>query len=74
MSLDAPTASIQAEVPPPKSSEDRITIKLTGILVDWLLELEPETYGKFVVLEKGVRTLYLIVTKAIYGMLIVLVL
>ena len=74
MSLDVPNAYIQAAIPTPKSGEDRITMKLTGILVYWLLELEPDTYKKYVVIEKGVRTLYLIVSKAIYGMLIASVL
>ena len=74
MLLDVPSVYIQADVPTPRSGQDRITMKLTGILVDWLLELEPDTYGKYVVMENGVRTLYLIVTKAIYGMLIASVL
>ena len=74
MSLDVPNAYIQAEVPPPRSGEDCITMKLTGILVEWLLELEPEVYANYVVMEKGVKTLYLIVTKVIYGMLIASVL
>ena len=39
VSLDLPNTYIQGEVPQPRSREDRITMKLTGILVDWLLEL-----------------------------------
>ena len=31
------------------------------------MEIEPETYSKYVVMENGVKTLYLIVAKAIYG-------
>ena len=74
MTLDVPNAYIQAAVPAPDEGEDRITMKLTGILVNWLLELEPDTYSKYVVMEKGVRTLYLIVAEAIYSMLIASVL
>ena len=40
-------------------------MKITGILVDWLVEIEPKTYLKYVVMENGVKTLYLIVAKAI---------
>ena len=39
-----------------------------------MLDIEPDAYKNFVVLEKGVRTLYVVVTKAIYGMLIASVL
>ena len=74
MTLDVPNAYIQADVPQPKDGRDRITVKLTGILVNWLLELEPDTYKKYVVVEKGVRTLYLTRTKVIYGILIASVL
>ena len=70
MSVDIPNAYIQADVPIPETGQDRITMKITGLLVDWLVEIEPETYAKYVVIEKGVKTLYLIVTKAIYGILV----
>ena len=49
-------------------------MKITGLLVEWLMEIEPETYTKYVVMERGVTTLYLIVIKAIYGMLVASVL
>ena len=49
-------------------------MKITRLLVKWLVEIEPKTYANYVVMEKGVKTLYLIVTKAIYGMLVASVL
>ena len=73
MSVDIPNAYIQADVPI-ESGQDRITMKITGVLVDWLVEIEPETYAKYVVFENGEKTIYLIVTKAIYGMLVASVL
>ena len=74
MSVDIPNAYIQASIPERKNGEDRIVMKLTGILVEWMLEIEPETYKGYVVMEKGVKTLYVVVTKAIYCMLIASVL
>ena len=74
MSVELPNAYIQADVPLPKDGGDHITIKIIGILVDWLVEIEPKTCAKYVIMENGVKTLYLIVAKAIYGMLVALVL
>ena len=44
-------------------------MKVQGMLVDWLVEVKPD-YARFVVFENGTKTLYLVVLKAIYGMLI----
>ena len=74
MIVNIPNAYIQADVPVAKEGQDRITMKIMGLLVEWLVEIEPETYSKYVVMEKGVKTLYLIVTKVIYGMLVASVL
>ena len=68
MSLDIPNAYIQAELPKQKKGE-RIVMKVRGELVDWLCQIDPVEYLPFVIVEKGVRVLYLLVTKAIYGML-----
>ena len=68
MSLDIPNAYIQACVPKqPKGN--RVVMKVRGQLVDWLVELDPASYLPFVVYERGVKVLYLLVEKAIYGML-----
>ena len=70
MTVDIPNAYIQADVPVAKEGQDRIMMKIAGLLVKWLVEIKPKTYAKYVVMQKGVKTLYLIVTKAIYGMLV----
>ena len=44
-------------------------MKITGVLVDLLVELNPELYGKYVVYENGRKVLYVVVLRAIYGML-----
>ncbi len=66
--VDVPNAFIQATVKY-KPNQEWITMKVQGALVDMLIELEPDVYRPCVVYEKGVKTLYLIVLRAIYGML-----
>jgi hypothetical protein len=70
MSADIPNAFIQTAMPVIKEGEDRVIMKLTGILLDLLVELSPELYGPYVVLESGKRVLYLQVLRALYGMLV----
>ena len=45
-------------------------MKITGVLVDMLLELDSETYIKHVVFENGKKVIYVVVLRAIYGMLV----
>jgi hypothetical protein len=49
--------------------EDRVVMKITGVLVDMLVDINPELYGPAVVLENHKKVLYVEVLKAIYGML-----
>jgi len=69
MTADIPNAFIQAELPPPKEGEDGVVMKITGVLVDLLVDMSPEIYGPYVVLEKGRKVLYVRVLRALYGML-----
>ena len=69
MMADVPNAFIQAEMPTPKEGEERVYMKITGVLVDLLVQLNPEEYGKHVVCENGKRVLYVQVLRALYGML-----
>merc|ERR1712155_143880 len=57
MSADIPNAFIQAKLER-KSSDERVIMKITGKLVEWLVELSPETYQRFVVEERGKKVLY----------------
>ncbi len=70
MSADVPNAFIQAFLPDIKDGEERVIMKITGVLVDLLVEMEPETYGPYVVYENGQKVLYVQVLKALYGMLV----
>ena len=39
MTLDIPNAYIQTEMPNVKDGEERVIMKVQGVLVDWLLEV-----------------------------------
>jgi hypothetical protein len=70
MSADIPNAFIQANMPETKNGEERVIMKITGMLVDLLVEIDPARYGPYVVYEKGVKTLSVQVLRALYRMLI----
>jgi hypothetical protein len=70
MTGDVPNAFIQAKMPEPKPGEDRVILKMTGVIVDLMVAVSPERYASFVVYENGVKTLYLVVLRGLYGMLI----
>ena len=69
MTCDIPNAFIQALMPEVKDGEERVMMKITGVLVDMLVELSPELYGPHVVYERNRKVLYVQVIRAIYGML-----
>jgi hypothetical protein len=45
-------------------------MKVTGVLVNLVIEIDPAKYSPFVVFENGTRTLYVELLRALYGMLI----
>ncbi|KAL7565950.1 hypothetical protein ACA910_008408 [Epithemia clementina (nom. ined.)] len=69
MIADIPNAFIQTPMPKANKGE-RVIMKIRGSLVDMLVEMSPEIYQEHVVIEAGNKILYVIVTKAIYGMLV----
>jgi hypothetical protein len=70
MTCDIPNAFIQAEIPEVEPGEERVMMKITGVLVDMLVEINPTLYGPHVVYEKRGKVLYVQVLRAIYGMLL----
>ena len=58
MTADVPNVSIQVPMPAVKPGEDRVMMKNTGVLVDTLVQLNPEVYGPCVVIETGRTVLY----------------
>ena len=70
MTMDIPNAFIQTEIPQPKNGDDRVIMKITGELVDLLIKLSPCTYEGYVVYENQRKVIYVVVLRAIYGMLV----
>jgi hypothetical protein len=69
MTCNIPNAFIQAYLPKKGPGEDRAVMKITGVLADMLVDINPESYGPAIVLENQKKVLYVEVLKAIYGML-----
>jgi hypothetical protein len=72
MTCNVPNAFIQALMPEAKDGNERVMMKIIGVLVDMLVELKnPELYGSYVVYERNRqnKVLYVQVMRAIYGML-----
>ncbi|CAJ1939620.1 unnamed protein product [Cylindrotheca closterium] len=55
-------------MPEAKEGEDRVYMKITGMMVQILIDMAPE-YREYVVLENGKRVIYVRVLRAIYGIL-----
>jgi len=70
MTGDIPNAFIQALMPELGPGEERVIMKITGVLVDLMVEISPEIYGPYVVYKNGRKVLYVQVIRALYGMLI----
>jgi hypothetical protein len=68
MTCDIPNTFIQALLPKKDPGEGGVVMKITGVLVDMLVNINPELYGPAVVLENQKKVLYVEVLKAIYGM------
>jgi hypothetical protein len=69
MTYDIPNAFIQAYLPKKEPGENRVVMEITGVLVDMLVNINPELYGPAIVLENGKKVIYVEVLKTIYGML-----
>jgi hypothetical protein len=69
MMCDIPNAFIQVCLPKKEPGEGRVVMKITGVLVNMLVDINSELYGRAVVWENRKKVLYVEVLKAIYGML-----
>jgi hypothetical protein len=70
MSCDIPNAFIQTKLPNVENADERVIMKITGVLVDLLVKISPEVYGPYVVMDKHRRVLYVQVLRGLYGMLV----
>jgi hypothetical protein len=69
MTCNILNAFIQALLLKKDPGEDRVVMKVTGVLVDMLVNINPKLYGPAVVLENRKKVLYVEVLKALHGML-----
>ena len=74
MVLDVTNALILTNMPSTKYGEERVVMKIAGVILDMLLELDSETYSKHVVFENGNKLIKVVVLRAIYGMVVALLL
>ena len=66
--IDIPNAYIQTHVDDPK---DRVIIRITGVVVDWLVKAAPKVYEPYVVINKrGEKSLLVECHNAIYGTMV----
>ena len=72
MVADVPNAFVQTPVTKERLKKgERIIMKIRGVLVDMLVQMNRELYEPFVTTDaKGNKLLYVIMLKALYGMLI----
>ena len=68
MTADIPNAFVQTKIDHTPGM-DRIIMKIRGQLVDILVDIDPKTYGNFVINEGKHKVLYVQMEKALYGML-----
>jgi len=66
---DVPNAFIQTEVSERDEQGNRMIMKIRGVLVDILCNMDP-SYREFVVVEGGEKVLYTHILRAIYGLLV----
>ena len=70
MTCDIPNAFVQTDIPKKKLEQGkRIIMKIRGALVDILVEMNPEKYSPHVTKENGRSVIYVMMLKALYGML-----
>jgi hypothetical protein len=58
MTCNIPNPSIKTKLPKVEQGDERVIMKITGVLVDLLVNMSPEVYGPYVVMGKRRRVLY----------------
>ncbi len=69
MTADIPNAFVQTKLRKKNKNAEKVIMKVTGVLVDMLVELNP-LFASFVTKENNRKVIYVVVLKALYGMLI----
>ena len=65
--LDIPNAFVQTPVP---KSEEKVVMRITGRLVDYLVNVFPTKYKNYVTNQNQTKILYVEMRKALYGMML----
>ena len=63
--MDVPGAFLQADMP----EDESVHVWIYGSMADTFLEIDPDLYGPYVVMEGKEKVLYLELLKALYGTL-----
>ena len=66
--IDVPNTFIQHPLDY-KGTDERIMMKVMGVIVNLLSMIDAETYDNHIVYENGEKVIYLVVLKALCGML-----
>ena len=67
ITLDIPNIFVQTPMP---KSQQRVIMRINGLLVNYLKELYPETYSKYITHQNNTKVLYVEMKKALYGMML----
>ncbi len=66
--VDIPNAFIQAKL---DDAKDRVIIRITGVIVDWLVKVAPKNYASYLAMNsKGVNSLLVECYNVIYGTMV----
>ncbi len=66
--VDIPNAFIQTRV---DDAKDRVIIRITGVIVDWLVQVASKVYASYVATNsKGINSLLVECYNAIYGTMV----
>lgn len=70
MTCDIPNALIQTMLSNVEQGGERVIMKITGVLVDFLMSMSPELYGPYVGTGRHRRVIYVQVLRGLYRMLV----
>ena len=67
ITLDIPNTFVQTPMP---ESDQSVIMRFNGLLVEYLDELFPGTYSKYITNQNNTKILYVEMSKALYGMML----
>ena len=67
ITLDIPNALVQIPV---LTSDEKVIMRITGLLVEYLVNLIPNEYKNYITLQNQTKILYVEMKKALYGMML----